>query len=178
MFDWDKIDKEDKSANYKDYAAPGVYTVNVDHVEVHEIATGSVAADFYFAEDQYKYPKVTHWISFNNKEWNARHQRNLMMLFGLTKENAQKGVEFCEGKGDKKRIIAAYQQSYDKLLAKMPSVEIEVWKKDSSKYSEADFTDRSVRMNRPDDEDASKSSDSIVLDMAEPVEIDDGELPF
>lgn len=179
MFDWDKIDREDKSSNFKEYAQDGVYTVTVDHVDVHELASGSVAQDFFMTEDDYKYPRITHWISFNNKEWTAKHQRNLMMLLGASKENAQKAVEICESKGEKKKIIAAYQQTFDKLLAKMPSVEIEVWKEEGSKYSEADFTDRSVRMNRPEDGSKNeKKNDEITLDIAEPVEISEDQLPF
>lgn len=175
--DWEKAEASVPSGNFKDYAMPGTYTVAVTGVEIHELASGSVAEDFIIAEDENKYPKVTHWLSFKNDNWRVLHQRNLMMLFGLVKENAQKTVEICESKGDKKNIIAAYQQTYDKLLKKMPTVEIEVWKEDGSKYSEAEFTDSKVRMKKPGDTYEKKDDDQLILDQAEPVELGD-ELPF
>ena len=172
---WDEIEKS-AGGEYKDYATAGVYDVKVEKVDIHEISTGSVAQDFYFAEDDYKYPKATHWLSFKNDKWRCLHQRNLMMLLGATKEAAQKAVEICESKGSKDAIISTYQQTYDKLLKKNPMVEIEVWKDDGAKYSDADFTDKSVRMSKPGDDKPAKDEGQIVLDQAEPIE-DDG-IPF
>ena len=169
---WDEIEKS-AGSEYKDYAPAGVYNVKIDSVDIHEISTGSVAEDFKFAEDDYKYPKATHWLSFKNDNWRCLHQRNLMMLLGASKADAQKAVEICEGKGSKEAIISAYQQTYDKLLKKNPEVEIEVWKDDGEKYSDADFTNGSVRMNKPGEK---KDGGQIVLDQAEPIE-DDG-IPF
>lgn len=175
---WDDIEKS-AGGEYKDYAPAGIYKVKIAKVDIHEISTGSVAEDFHFAEDEYKYPKATHWLSFKNDNWRCLHQRNLMMLLGATKEAAQKAVEICEGKNSKDAKISAYQQTYDKLLKKNPEVEIEVWKEDGAKYSDADFTHGSVRMNKPgDDKPAKKDEGQIVLDQAEPVDVDMEELPF
>ena len=172
---WDEIEKS-AGGEFKDYAPAGVYKVKVESVEIHEIPTGSVAQDFKFAEDDYKYPKTTHWLSFKNDNWRCLHQRNLMMVLGATKEAAQKAVEICESKGGKEAIISAYQQTYDKLLKKKPEVEIEVWKDEGEKYSESDFTHGSVRMNKPGE--AKKDSGQLILDQAEPVEMESDELPF
>ncbi len=151
QIDWTKAE-ESAGGNFKDYAPNGVFTVTVTSVDIHELQTGSVAQDFKFAEDEYKYPKATHWLSFKNDNWRFLHNRNLMMVLGASKADAQKAVEICESKGSREAIISAYQQTYDKLLKKQPKVEIEVWKEPGEKYSDVDFTDKSVRMNKPGDE--------------------------
>lgn len=168
---------EEKAGNqYKDYAPSGVYKVKVASVNHHEVGTnGSIAQDFEFLEDDnYQYPKVTHWLSFNNENWRFIHNRQLMMLFGASKENAQKAIEVCEGKGNKDAIVKAYQQTYERLLKKQPEVEIEVWP--DGKYSRADFTNSSVRMSHPDDEPYEKKSD--VVSEGEEITIDQDDLPF
>ena len=175
-FDWDDIEQSAGGGEYKDYAIPGVYAVAVESVDIHELDSGSVAEDFKFAETDVKYPKSTHWLSFKNDKWRMLHQRNLMMLFGATKEAAQKAVEICEGKGSKENIISAYQQTYDKLLKKLPKVEIEVWKEEGEKYSEAEFTHGSVRMKKPGDTKPAKNDGQLILDQAEPIE--DDSIPF
>ena len=176
-YDWDDIEQS-AGGQYKDYAGAGIYKVKVASVKIHELESGSVAEDFEFAEDDYKYPKATHWLSFKNDKWRMLHQRNLMMLFGATKEAAQKAVEICESKGDKKNVIAAYQQTYDKLLKKQPEVEIEVWKEEGAKYSDAEFTHGSVRMKKPGEDRPAKDEGQLVLDQAEPIEMEGDELPF
>lgn len=168
---------EEKAGNqYKDYAPSGVHKVKVAGVNHHEVGTnGSIAQDFEFLEDDnYQYPKVTHWLSFNNDNWRFIHNRQLMMLFGASKENAQKAIEVCEGKGNKDAIVKAYQQTYERLLKKQPEVEIEVWP--DGKYSRADFTNSSVRMSHPDDEPYEKKSD--VISEGEEITIDQDDLPF
>lgn len=172
---------EEKAGNqFKDYAPSGVYKVKVVSVDHHVAGEkGSIAQDFKFAEDEaYQYPKVTHWLSFNNDNWRFIHNRSLMILFGATKEQAQKAIETCEGKSKKEDIIKAYQQTYERLLAKKPEVEIEVWP--DGKYSRADFTASSVRMSHPDDEPyEKKDSTDEILDSAEEVKLDaDLDIPF
>lgn len=168
---------EEKAGNqYKDYAPAGTYKVKVVGIDIHEAGkNGSIAQDFKMAEDDnYQYPKITHWLSFKNENWRFIHNRQLMMLFGATKDQAQKAVETCEGKGDKNAIANAYQQAYDRLLKKQPEVEIEVWP--DGKYSRADFTSTSVRMSHPDDEPYQKSDD--VISSGEEITIEQDDLPF
>ena len=171
--------EEKAGGQFKDYAPSGVYKVKVVSVDHHEAGkNGSIAQDFKFAEDEnYQYPKVTHWLSFKNDNWRFIHNRSLMMLFGISKDDAQKAVEICESKGNKDAIVKTYQQTYEKLLKKQPEVEIEVWP--DGKYSRADFTSNSVRMSHPDDEPYKKSDD--IMDGAEEVSLETdemGELPF
>ena len=180
MIDWDKVEKEQGGKNY---ANNGIYKVKVAKLDLHIVGDkGSIAQDFYFAEDDNKYPKATHWLSTKNVAWRQYHNRNLMMLLGATKEAAQKAVEMCEAKdGNKASLINAYQSTYDKLIAKSPEVEIEVWQ--DGKYSTCDFTNRSVRMSHPgDDKPAKKDSTDDILEGAEEVDLskedDLGELPF
>ena len=173
---WEEAE-EKAGGQFKDYAPAGTYTVKVASVEHHEAGqNGSIAQDFKFEEDEnYQYPKVTHWLSFKNDNWRFIHNRSLMMLLGASKENAQKAIEVCEGKGNKDAIIKAYQQTYERLLAKKPLVEIEVWP--DGKYSRADFTASSVRMSRPDDKPYAKSDDPI--DGAVDLSTDEmGDIPF
>lgn len=171
MIDWGKAEQE-AGGNYKPYANSGVHKVKVAGIEIHRIATGSVAQDFTFAETEVQYPKATHWLSFKNDNWRFIHNRSLMMLLGASKEDAQKAVEACESKGSEDNKISAYQQMYERLIKKQPEVEIEVWQE--GKYGRADFTDNSVRMSRPDDERKENP-----LKGAEEVSTDEfGELPF
>ena len=172
--------EEKAGGQFKDYAPSGTYKVKVISVDHHEAGqNGSIAQDFKFAEtDDYQFPKVTHWLSFKNDNWRFIHNRSLMVLFGATKEQAQKAIETCESKSKKEDIIKAYQQTYERLLAKKPAVEIEVWP--DGKYSRADFTASSVRMSHPDDEPYQKSNGGDeILDGAEEVKLDaDLDIPF
>ena len=60
--------------------------------------------------------------------------------------------------------------AYDRLIAKSPEVQIEVWK--DGKYSRSDFN-AGVRMSRPSDDEVGD-----VLDGAEEVEMSDNDFPF
>lgn len=171
--DWDAI--EQKYNNFKEYAKPGVYDVKVEKCEFKTVSTGSIAQEFYFVEDDAKYPKATHWLSFNNDNWRAWHNRKLMELLGLTEEQAKKSVEMCEGKSGKENITKAYDQVYKKLLAKKPAVKIEVYQ--DGKYTNADFIDGSVRMNKPEKAVAKTPSEEI-LESGEDVSDDISDLPF
>ena len=181
MIDWDKLEAE-QDKGFKEYAPEGRYTVKVEKVDIHIVGTnGSIAQDFFFEEsNEYKFPKATHWLSTKNVNWRQYHNRNLMMLLGASKEAAQKAVDACEAKdGNKATLINAYQAMYDKLIAKAPEVEIEVWQ--DGKYSRGEFTDRSVRMSYPDDaKPAKKDNADDILDEAEEVNLDQEnlEIPF
>lgn len=148
--DWDKLAK-DNERKYKDYAPAGRYTVKIGSVEHCEVGTnGSIAQKFKPLDDEnYAYPKLTHWLSFKNEDWRKWHNKELMVILGASEENARKAVDVCEGKGDKEKIKEAYQQTYERLLQKAPSVEIEVWS--DGQYSRGDFTDGRVRMSHQDD---------------------------
>lgn len=175
--DWGKLESE--LGGFKDYAPAGLYKAKLDSVEIHEVGSnGSVAQDFKFADNEnYAFPKATHWLSFKNEGWRQLHNMKLMVVLGASEENAKKAVEACESKGDKENIIKAYQQAYERLAKKSPEVEIEVWQ--DGKYSRSDFTNGSVRMSRPGDDKPQKDDSTDILSGAEDVTAEENvDLPF
>lgn len=183
--DWDAMDKE-QAANapqYKDFCkTAGTYKVKVTGVDIKKVGPKeSIAIEFKFEDDNYAYSKATHWYSVDNRKWSQLHMRNLMMVLGASKANAQTAVQSCEEKtnGNKDKICAVYKQVIERLIAKSPEVEIEMWFANSNdKYGKSDFTDRSVRMNRPE---AKNDADPLDI-LSEGTEINQEEvldnLPF
>ena len=125
MIDWKKVE-EDAGSKYKNYAKPGTYKVKCVDVDIREVGTnGSVAQDFIFEEDeQYQYPKATHWLSFKNDSWRQWHNRQLMTVLGSSKSTAEKAIDKIEALGDKEKIMKGYETAYKSLLKKKPEVEI------------------------------------------------------
>jgi hypothetical protein len=170
--DWDALESE-MGGNFKDFADDGVYKAKCNSVEIKEVGSnGSVIMKFGFEEtDDVQYPTADHWLSFKNENFRKYHSRNLMMVLGAPKDAAQKAVDMCEGKSGKDAIVKAYEQTFGKLVAKKPEVEIEVYT--DGKYARAEFTDRKVAM--PHDGDKKEDKDEITLD-AEDIDISD--IPF
>lgn len=176
--DWKKVE-EDAGSKYKNYAKPGVYKVKCVDVEIREVGSnGSVAQEFIFEEDDnYQYPKATHWLSFKNDSWRQWHNRNLMVVLGSSEDTAEKAIDKIEALGDKEKIMKGYEIAYKSLLnKKKPLVEIEVFP--DGKYSRAEFTDDSVAMPHDDAKPAAADTDDIVPEDIEDGEIDLSEIPF
>ena len=176
--DWKKVE-EDAGSKYKNYAKPGTYKVKCVDVDIREVGTnGSVAQDFIFEEDdQYQYPKATHWLSFKNDSWRQWHNRNLMIVLGWSESNAEKTIDKIEALGDKEKIMKGYETAYKALLKRKPEVEIEVFP--DGKYSRAEFTDDRVAMPHDDAKPATTDTDEVVPeDIDDGEEIDLSELPF
>ena len=170
--DWDSL-ANDFGDKYKDYPSSGVHTVKVSETKTRKASTGTVWHEFYFEEDsKYQYPKVSHPLSSKNANWRKWHWKCLFELLGATDEAAKKAVDACEAKGDYDKITAAYEASMNRLAAKHPEVEIEVWK--DGKYSVADFNS-SIRMNRPEEKETAKLDDMFAG--SEEVE-EDSSIPF
>lgn len=168
--DWKKVE-EDAGSKYKNYAKPGVYKVKCVDVEIREVGSnGSVAQEFIFEEDDnYQYPKATHWLSFKNDSWRQWHNRNLMIVLGSSEDTAEKAIDKIEALGDKEKIMKGYETAYKSLLnKKKPFVEIEVFP--DGKYSRAEFTDDRVAMPHDDAKPATADADE-----ATPEDIEDGE---
>lgn len=171
--DWDNIQNE-MGGNFKAYAPDGKYKTKCIGVEIKEVGQNkSIIQKFQLEDGEYAYPTADHWLSFNNDSWRAWHNKCLMEVLGATEENAKKAVEVCESKEKKEDKVKAYQQAYDKLLAKKPEVEIEVYT--DGKYSKTEFADSRVAM--PHDSKPAESSESIVEDDDE-FTLDASELPF
>ena len=176
--DWDKI-QEDAGSKFKAYYADGKYKAKCDDVEIKEVGDkGSVIMKFHFAEtDEAQYPTADHWLSFKNDSWRAWHNKCLMVVLGASEDNAKKAVEICEGKSSKEDKVKAYEQTYKKLLAKKPEVEIEVFTENN--YARAEFTDRSVAMPHDNEPQKEASKDDIIdnpIEGAEEISLDD--MPF
>lgn len=181
--DWDALESE-MGGNFKDFADDGVHKAKCNSVEIKEVGTnGSVIMKFGFEEaDDVQYPTADHWLSFKNENFRKYHSRNLMMVLGAPKDAAQKAVDMCESKSGKDAIVKAYEQTFGKLVAKKPEVEIEVYTEhnpnNGKDYARAEFTDRKVAM--PHGDDAAKKSSSNPLEGAADAsgEIDLSEIPF
>ena len=143
--DWDAVQKE-AGGNYKNFYADGPYKVKCDGVEIKEVGDkGSVIMKFHFQEDEKgQFPTADHWLSFKNDSWRKWHNKCLMVVLGATDDAAKKGVEMAESKSGKENIMKAYEACYKKLLAKKPTVDIEVYTENG--YARAEFQDRTVAM--------------------------------
>ena len=176
--DWRKVE-EDAGSKYKNYAKPGTYKVKCVDVDIREVGTnGSVAQDFIFEEDdQYQYPKATHWLSFKNDSWRQWHNRQLMIVLGSSESTAEKAIDKIEALGDKEKIMKGYATAYKALLKKKPEVEIEVFP--DGKYSRAEFTDERVAMPHDDAKPTAEDTDDVVPeDIEDGEEIDLSDIPF
>ena len=176
--DWRKVE-EDAGSKYKNYAKPGTYKVKCVDVDIREVGTnGSVAQDFIFEEDDnYQYPKATHWLSFKNDSWRQWHNRQLMIVLGSSESTAEKAIDKIEALGDKEKIMKGYATAYKALLKKKPEVEIEVFP--DGKYSRAEFTDERVAMPHDDAKPTAEDTDDVVPeDIEDGEEIDLSDIPF
>ena len=188
---WEELE-EKMGPKFKDYAEDGKYKVKCNSIEIKEVGTnGAIIMRFGFEETDVQFPTADHWLTFKEGKdnWRKWHNRCLMMVLGATKEGAQKAVDMAESKDGKDNKVKAYEACYKKLLAKTPTVEIEVYtefNQDNGKnYARAEFTDSSVAMPHGDDNKPSKSSGEVVspssikddaLDGAEEIELND--MPF
>lgn len=172
--DWNKIDEENKK-EFKDYVANGDYDVKLDSVVLKTFDNGGMAFKFAFEEtDTTKYPEATRsFFSDEKKNFRCYHYRNLMMVLGASKENAQKAVEACEGGKNREAVADKYAQAFNRLAQKHPVVKIEVrdqYDRDgkprvSAKgktYQESEFKDPSVYF--PSNKKSTQSGDILPSD--------------
>lgn len=153
--DWNSIDNEYKN-DFKPYAEDGKYTVTLDSVTLKTTDSGYMIFDFNFAEDEnYKYPKASRFFFKDEKKnFRAFHYRNIMMVLGASKENAQKAVEACESGKNREAVADKYVQAFNRLAQKHPKVEIEVSteEKGGKSYARGEFHDQSIRFSDKKDD--------------------------
>lgn len=184
---WNTIEEENKR-EFKGYVVNGEYDVKLDSVVLKTFDNGGMAFKFAFEEtDTTKYPEVTRsFFSDEKKNFRCYHYRNLMMVLGASKENAQKAVEACEGGKNREAIADKYTQAFNRLAQKHPVVKIEVRDQydrngnprvsaKGKTYQESEFKDPSVYF--PPNKRAEKKADDV-LPTDDEVEIDPSELPF
>lgn len=154
MIDINWVELEEQfGSKYKDYAPAGTYKVKIGKVEHRASSTGTVWEEFKPDDsEKYSFPKISHPLTAKTEpksvNWRRYHWRELFILFGATKDQAQKAVALCEDHDTFEQIAEAYLGSMNKLISKKPEVEIEVW--EDGDYSRADFTS-SIRMSKPKD---------------------------
>ena len=177
--DWTRLEEE-MGNKYKDYAEDGKYTVKCDGVEIKEVGqNGSIIMKFHFEETDVQFPTADHWLTFKEGKdnWRKWHNRCLMIVLGASKDAAEKAVDVCETSGEKEKIVKAYEATFKKLLAKKPSVEIEVYTEND--YARAEFKDGSVAMSHGDKatkKEKGEEKTDDVLAGAEEIELSD--IPF
>lgn len=179
--DWSKAEEE-AGGNFKKFVADGNYTVKCDGVEIKEVGeNGSIIMKFHFEDiNDEQVPTADHWLSFKNDSWRYIHNKRLMMVLGATEDAAKKAIEAAESKDGKDNKVKAYDQLYKRLLAKKPTVDIEVFTE--GKYARAEFADRSVAMPHGDEGQPKEIiNETVPMDPmagAEEVDLSDSELPF
>ena len=178
MTDWKAL-KDEMGGNFKNYAEDGDYKVKCDSIEIKEVGqNGSIIMKFGFEATDVQFPTADHWLTFKEGKENFRkwHNKCLMVVLGATEDAACKAVDMCESKEGKDNITKAYEQAFNKLVAKKPEVEIEVYT--DNDYARAEFKDRSVSFPHGNKSKAQPAATEDVLSGAEEVDIDDASLPF
>lgn len=180
MTDWGKL-KEEQGPKFKPYAADGKYKAKVASVEFREVGTnGSVACEVKFEEqEEFQFPKATHWLSFKNENWRKWHFKCLLETLGVATANAEKAIDACESKTDKAAKVKAYQQTFEKAANRHQEVDIEVFtelnESNGKEYARAEFLDQNVAMPHgnapakaqdvlPEVDDIPEDEDAISLD--------------
>lgn len=178
---WSEIDANSKA--YKDYAPEDEHETTVKECEMAKSRVkGTPGLEFTLEDNEkYAFPKygTTHYsFTTSNINWRKKHNRDLMIVLGAGKENAEKAVDMCEDKGDQDSIVKAYEDAFKRLVSKHPKVKVAVFKRRADdKYTTWDFADRRVRMGRPEEDNVLETTDGDdVLAQSEPIEISD--LPF
>lgn len=181
-FDWDSIEDEFKG-DFKPYAADGTYEVKLDKVEKKTTGNGKIVFEFFFQEDdEQQYPKASRFFfSDEKKKFRMFHYRNILMVLGMSKENAQKAIESCEGKNNDEAITDAYAQTFNRGAQKHPKIKIEVSTEEGSNgksYARAEFADPSIHFSNN-----KKPASSPSIDVTEESDdasdsIDISEIPF
>lgn len=175
MTDWAKLGEE-MGSKYKNYAEDGKYDVKCNDIEIKEVGqNGSIIMRFKFEDTDVQFPTADHWLTFKEGKdnWRKWHNRCLMVVLGATAEAAEKAVDVCESKEEKDKIVKAYETTFKKLLAKKPTVKIEVYTEND--YARAEFVDRSVAMPHNNESTKEKKAEDIIS-QGEEVELDS--LPF
>ena len=186
--DWAKIDEENRK-EFKDYAPNGDYIVALEGVTLKTFDNGGQVFEFAFEEtDTTKYPLYQKsFFKDESKNFRCYHYRNIMMVLGASKENAQQAVEACENGKNREAIADKYTQAFNRLAQKHPKVHIEVRDRldrdgnpkvspKGKTYQESELKDPSVYF--PSNKKSTQSGDILPSDgeVAEDIDVDN--LPF
>lgn len=179
-FNWNDMEEEFKS-DFKPYAEDGNYEVTLDSVTQKTAGTGTIFFEFNFKEDDaVQYPKVSRaFFKDEKKKFRAFHYRNIMMVLGASKENAQKAVESCEGKANREAIAETYVQAFNRLAQKHPTVKLEVTTEanNGKNYARGEFADPTIHFSN-NKKSAAKADDVLPTDNEATGDIDIDNIPF
>lgn len=177
MINWDSV-QQNAGGNYKNYAADGDYDVKAEDVTVRKSSTGTNWLEITFAEsDEYKFPKISHPLSFNNDSWRQWHFMNMLKELGITEDKAKAAIEQAEGKSSQDAKVSAYEQVFKRAVAKHPVIKIAVSTEEGTNgkaYARADFKNRNLAFGRDNNKPVQK--ETSIVDEGEEIKMD--ELPF
>lgn len=123
--DWNTIEAEANTNNYKEYAPNGEHTVKVNEVAKRDNGKGWF--EFTFVEDEFKYPKLSFaFFSDEKVNYRAHYYKEVMRQLGASEDNARKAVDVCEGKSGRENVFKAYVDAFGRLAKKHPELTIEV----------------------------------------------------
>lgn len=185
---WNTIEAEANTNNYKEYAPSGEHTVKVNEVTKRDNGNGWF--EFTFVEGEFKYPKLSFAFFSDEKiNYRAHYYKEAMKQLGASEDNARKAVEVCEGKSGRENVFKAYVDAFGRLAKKHPELTIEVrdqYDRDGNPvrsaqgtiYGESVFARKSgLQFPSNGTPKAEKKSDDP-LEGAEEVDLSDDSLPF
>ena len=186
--DWDTIEAEATSNNFKQYANNGEHTVKVVSVEGKDNGNGWF--EMQFEESEVKYPKLSvAFFSDNKVNYRAHYYKEIMKLLGATEDNARKAVDACESKSSRDDVFKTYVDAFSRLTKKHPQIKIEVRDQYDRNgqpvcsaqgiiYSESVFTKDSGLQFKSNAPVKTSSDRRDILSEAEEIELTDDQLPF
>lgn len=185
---WDAIEAEATSNNFKQYANNGEHTVKVASIEGKD--NGSGWFEMQFEESDVKYPKLSVAFFGDGKvNFRAHYYKEIMKLLGASEDNARKAVDACEGKSSRDEVFKTYVDAFSRLAKKHPQIKIEVRDQydrngqpvrsaQGTIYGESVFAkDSGLQFKSNAPAKTSRSGDDP-LSGAEEVDLSDDQLPF
>ena len=166
----------------------GTFEVIADEVDLRETknAQGNTTywLDIYFKDSETNsFPKISHAISFKNDNWRVVHFMRMLKELGIPEDKAKQAIQNCESKSGQSNIVATYESTFERAVAKHPTVKIEVYESDNINpnngrpYMRADFKNPQIAFGRgnstPKPETVSPSS---IADEGEEIDLTD--VPF
>lgn len=181
-FDWDETD-EKYGNQYKDYAEDGNYDVKLVDVTVEEKGTkGSLCVSFIAEEtNDYQFPTIQHWVSYNNPNWTGHHYREILRYFGVSDEDAKKVIELAFKGDNKENHAKGLATALKKAITKKKTVPIIVFSEQGNNgnwYARADFKASSITMYNPKDKGSRAVEKAKEITGGEEADVNIADLPF
>lgn len=121
-FNW--LALEEQFNKVKPQAKEGEYKAQVTKAEVKRFDSGSIGVSFTFTNKDYNMPWGTHWMSLDKRDWTRWHHKQMFCVLGMRDEDAKLAIEGIENTDDPDTLVKKYQETYSKIVAKKPEVEV------------------------------------------------------